>query len=157
MLFRSPSLIKKIDVQERFKFNNIWYMILSMIIGFTMIAVENRISITSNTEFSFMYLVFAGACMSIGVVVPGISSTIILMILGVYSAYISSIAEVYLPIILPIGIGLSIGSLICMKIIKYLLYKYYIKTYYSIIGFSVGSAFVLYPGINFDLTGVISI
>lgn len=152
-----PSLIKKIDVQERFKFNNIWYMILSMIIGFTMIAVENRISITSNTEFNFMYLVFAGACMSIGVVVPGISSTIILMILGVYSAYITSIAEVYLPIIFPIGIGLSIGAIICMKIIKKLLDKYYIKTFYSIIGFSIGSAFVLYPGINFDLTGVISI
>lgn len=56
--------------------------------------------------------------MSIGVIVPGVSSTIILMLLGVYSAYLTSVSSVYLPILVPMGIGLIIGSLIFMKITK---------------------------------------
>lgn len=152
-----PALFIEAEKKEKFKIKNIWYVIFSMIIGVTMVVLENRITISSNTEYSFIYLIFAGICMSIGVVVPGVSSTIILMLLGVYSAYLTSVAEIYLPVLIPIGIGLCIGAIICMKIIKYLLDNYYIQTFYSIIGFTIGSVFVLYPGISFDLTGLVSI
>lgn len=152
-----PVLFKETEKKEEFKLKNIWFMFFSMIFGIAMVIAENRIAISSNTEFSFMYLVLVGICMSIGVVVPGVSSTVILMLLGVYSAYLTSVAEIYLPVLIPIGIGLALGSLISMKIIKYLLDNYYIQTFYSIIGFTIGSVFVLYPGISFDLTGLISV
>lgn len=152
-----PALLKEIEKKGKFKFENIWYLIISMIIGVGMVFLENRMIINSGTEFSFFYLVLSGMLMSIGVIVPGVSSTVILMLLGVYSAYLTSVAGFYLPILIPIGIGLTIGSLICMKIIKYLLDKFYIQTFYSIIGFTIGSVFVLYHGITFDLTGLISI
>ena len=152
-----PQLLKEIQKKGKFKFEYTWYMFVTMTIGVGMVILENRININSGTEFSFWYLVFAGMCMSIGVIVPGVSSTVILMLIGVYSAYLTSIAGLYLPILIPIGIGLIIGCLICMKIIKYLLDNFYIQTFFSIIGFTVGSVFVLYPGITFDLRGLISI
>ena len=111
--------------------------------------VERNNVISSNKDFDFWYLVFSGICMSIGIIVPGVSSTVILMLLGVYSTYLMSVAGLYLPILFPMGVGIIIGSLICMKIIKYLLDNYYIQTFYSIIGFTMGSVFVLYPGISF--------
>lgn len=95
--------------------------------------------------------------MSIGVIIPGVSNTIILMLLGVYSAYLTSVAELYFPILIPMGIGLMIGSIICMKFTKFLLNKFYMPTFYAIIGFTIGSVFVLYPGITLDLNGIISI
>ena len=152
-----PAILKKIEKKEEYRFRYMFYMIVSMLIGFGMIFLENRIMINSCQEFSFIYLIFAGICMSIGVVVPGVSSTIILMLLGVYSAYLTSISNLYIPILIPIGIGIGIGSLICIKIIKFLMDNYYIQTFYSIIGFTIGSVFVLYPGISFDLTGVVSV
>ena len=94
--------------------------------------------------------------MSIGVIVPGVSSTIILMLLGVYSAYLTSVSSVYLPILVPMGIGLIIGSLIFMKITKVLLNKFYAQTFYTIIGFTLGSIFVIWPEFTFDLNGIIS-
>lgn len=151
-----PQLLNEVEKKEKFKFKYIWYMLATMIIGVGMVALENKMTINSGNEFNLWYLFFAGICMSIGVIVPGVSSTVILMLLGVYSAYLTSIAGVYLPILLPIGIGLIIGCLICMKIIKYLLDNFYIQTFYSIIGFTIGSVFVLFPGISFDLTGLIS-
>lgn len=152
-----PQLLKETEKKEKFKLKYIWYMLVTMIIGAGMVVLENRMTINSETEFSLWYLILSGICMSIGVIVPGVSSTVILMLLGVYSAYLTSIAGLYFPILIPIGIGLFIGCLICMKIIKYLLDNFYIQTFYSIIGFTIGSVFVLYPGITFDLRGLISI
>ena len=44
-----------------------------------------------------------------------------------------------------------------MKIIQYLLNKYHSQTIFGIIGFSLGSVLILYPGYAFNLTSFISI
>ena len=95
--------------------------------------------------------------MSIGFIVPGDSSTIILMLMGVYSTYLSSVSYFYFPVLIPKGIGLIIGCLICMKTTKFLLDHFYAQTFYSIIGFTLGSTFVLLPNISFDLSGLLCI
>ena len=95
--------------------------------------------------------------MSVGIIVPGVSSTIILMLMGVYSTYLSSISCLYFPVLIPMGIGLILGCLICMKITKFLLNHFYAQTFYTIIGFTLGSIFVLLPDIGFDLNGLICI
>ena len=152
-----PTLLKQVEKKGRFKFCYIFYLLVAVAIGLAMVIMERNIVTTASDRFSFFYLIFAGMCMSVGVVVPGVSSTVILMLLGVYSSYLTSVARVYLPVLVPIGIGLFIGSLIWMKLIKFLLNKYHNQTFYSIIGFTIGSVFVLYSGITFDLNGVTSI
>lgn len=93
--------------------------------------------------------------MSIGVVVPGVSNTIILMLLGVYPIYLSSVSSVYLPFLIPLAIGLIIGGLIFMKITRFLLNRFYAQTFYSIIGFTLGSILVLIPEMSFGIETVI--
>lgn len=44
-----------------------------------------------------------------------------------------------------------------MKIIKCLLEKYHSETIFGIIGFSLGSIFILFPGYSFNLESLISI
>lgn len=95
--------------------------------------------------------------MSIGIVVPGISSTLILMCFGIYNIYLSSISSMNLSVLIPIGTGAIIGGIIFLKIIKYLLDNYYMQTFYSIIGFTLGSILVLYMPLTFDFSGIISI
>ena len=141
-----PSLIKEVNEKETFKPQNVVYLLIALAIGMITVIVENQINIVSNGDkMSIMYLVMSGAIMSIGIVVPGVSSTIILMLLGVYSIYLQSVANLYLPVLIPLGIGLVLGSIIVMKITKKLLETHYGKTFYSIIGFTIGSVFVLLP------------
>ena len=141
-----PSLIKEVNEKETFKPQNVIYLLIALGIGAITVIVENRMNIVSNGDsMSIMYLVMCGAIMSIGIVVPGVSSTIILMLLGVYSVYLQSVANLYLPILIPMGIGLILGSIIVMKLTKKLLETYYAQTFYSIIGFTIGSIFVLLP------------
>ena len=141
-----PSLIKEVNEKETFKPQNVVYLLIALAIGMITVIVENQINIVSNGDkMSIMYLVMSGAIMSIGIVVPGVSSTIILMLLGVYSVYLQSVANLYLPVLIPLGIGLVLGCIIVMKITKKLLETHYGKTFYSIIGFTIGSVFVLLP------------
>lgn len=153
-----PALLKNINNKEKFKISNLIYFIVALIIGFAMVMLERNIPNTiENENFSFIYLFVAGLCMSAGVVVPGVSSTVILMLFGVYGCYLNSISNMYLSVLIPIFSGLLIGSIFCMKIIKYLFNNFYVQTFYSIIGFTLGSIFVLYPGISFDIQGIVSI
>lgn len=149
-------LFKRTNKEEKLKIKNFSYLIISLIIGIGMVYIENKIGIESVQNASFTYLVLSGFLMSIGIVVPGVSNTIILMLLGVYSIYLSSVSSLYLPILIPIGIGVIFGSIIFMKIIKYLLDKFYIQTMFSIIGFTLGSILVLFPEIVTLLEGIIS-
>lgn len=55
------------------------------------------------------------------------------------------------------GIGLAIGCIVFLLVIKFLLKHFYMQTYYSIIGFTLGSVMVLYTPISFDLAGFISV
>ena len=141
-----PSLIKEVNEKEKFKPQNVIFLLIALAIGIITVVLENRMhTITNLDNISIMYLVMCGAIMSVGIVVPGVSSTIILMLLGVYSVYLQSVANLYLPVLIPLGIGLILGSIIVMKLTKKLLEKYYAQTFYSIIGFTIGSIFVLLP------------
>lgn len=87
----------------------------------------------------------------------GVSSTIILMLLGVYSTYLSAISVANMTVLFPMIIGAGIGSIVFMKIIQKFLNKYHLQTLFGIIGFSLGSVLILYPGYSFNLESFISI
>lgn len=130
-------------------------MIIAFFVGIILIAFEKSLNlnaIASTFASNPIYLVFAGFLMSIGIVVPGISNTIILMCLGVYSTYISAISSVNLSILIPLAIGVLCGGIIWLKIISILLKKHHQPTFYAIIGFTLGSIFVLLPNLRFDAT-----
>ncbi|MCI9063810.1 MAG: DUF368 domain-containing protein, partial [Clostridia bacterium] len=132
-----PPLVKKACYKQSFKLSYLIYMLLTFAIGVGLVILENNLStITSATEYSYTFLIISGFLMSAGVIIPGISSTLILMLLGVYDAYLISVSSLYLPLLIPMGIGLFIGSIICMKLIKFLLDKFYTQTFFSIIGFT---------------------
>lgn len=153
-----PELLKKVCQKQTFKLHYLIIICFSFFIGVFLVLIENHIHISnSSNEYSFLFLVFSGLLMSAGVIIPGISSTLILMLLGVYDSYLISIASLYIPFLIPLGIGLVVGCIICMRLIKFLLDKFYAPTFYSIIGFTLGSIFVLYPGFSFDINGIISI
>lgn len=153
-----PSLIKESTSKTKFKASYILYLLFSLALGIFLVLLEKNISINiSTTEFNIFFLILSGFLMAAGVIIPGVSSTLILMLLGVYDAYLLSISTLYLPFLIPIGIGLIIGSIVFMKLTKYLLDNYHAPTFFSIIGFTLGSILVLYPGFTFDINGIISI
>ena len=153
-----PELMKKACSKEEFEIKDLFYLIISFLIGIGLVLLESELNLKSdNNEFSIIYIILSGFLMSAGVIIPGVSSTLILMLMGIYDAYLISISKLYLPFLVPLAVGLVIGSILCMKLIKFLLDKFYTKTFFCIIGFTIGSVFVLYPGFTWNIEGLSAI
>ena len=145
-----PILLKKANNKSGFRLHYLLYFLFTFSIGILSIRLERILPQLINLELSsnyFFYLILSGFLMSTGVVIPGVSSSVILMILGVYTTYLSAVANIDLSILFPIGIGLLIGCILLLKLIQFLFNNYYSQTFYGIIGFVLGSALVLYPRI----------
>lgn len=153
-----PSLFKTANQTKGFRLHYLIYTIATFLFTLFLLSLENILSSTiSSANTNVFFLIFAGFIMSIGVVVPGVSSSVLLMILGIYDIYLFSIATMDLFVLIPMGIGLLFGGFAFLKLIKYSLEHFHIQTYYSIIGFVLGSIPILYPGIELNFTGFISI
>lgn len=141
-----PSLFKQVNKKKKFKISFLFYTFISFSFGLFLFLLENKISNSYiSIQSSFIFLFLSGFFMSAGVVIPGISSTVILMCFGTYYLYLESIAILNLNVLIPMGIGLICGGIFFLILIRSLLKNYSYQTYYSIIGFVLGSIFVLLP------------
>lgn len=103
-------------------------------------------------------LFFAGWLGSMAMLLPGISGSFVLLLLGAYSTAIAALSDLNLPIIAVIGAGVGVGFIISSKVIHYLLSRIPTVMYAIIIGLIAGSVFVIFPGLPGDfLTGLISL
>lgn len=168
-----PILLRNINKGKTIRLHYFIYTIVAFGIGLLAVILENYMStnilstdsnmlksLSTNTPFSFssiIILIIAGFFMSIGIVVPGVSSTLILMCFGIYDFYLNAISTMNLSILIPLATGVIIGGFIFLKIIKYLLDNYHMQTFYSIIGFTLGSILVLYVPISFNFIGLASV
>ena len=162
MLLGSIYVLAKSNINHYEKNNKTEYIsfFICFFIGLGLIYLENissaQVEYISN-NYNPLFLILSGFLMSIGIIVPGVSSTIILMLLGVYNAYLASISTLNINVLFPMVIGVVIGSAIFMKIVQKLLNTYHSQTMYGIIGFSLGSVLILFPGYSFNLESLISI
>ena len=114
-------------------------------LGIFLVILEQKISKFNDTDYNFLFLIISGFFMSAGIIIPGVSNTLILMFLGIYELYLDAVSIIYLPFLFPLLIGIFLGSIFFMKLTKFLLDKFYPQTFFAIIGFTLGSVFILYP------------
>ena len=108
-------------------------------------------------EFTFklaMRIFIAGYIGAIAMVIPGISGSLLMLILGVYTIVMKSIPTLFVPseffhalfLLLPNGIGVLLGLICGAKLVAWLLKKAPNHTYAVILGLLLGSAVNLFPG-----------
>ena len=100
---------------------------------------------------------FLGMICAIAMIVPGISGSFLLLILGGYGTVTAAISRLNLGILLPFGLGVVAGLIIGVKVMRYLLSKYQQQTYVAILGLMMGSLYQMYFPIEMDGMGIFSI
>ena len=88
-------------------------------------------------NFILLFLIgFAGAA---AMVIPGISGSFILLILGAYYTVIKAITDLNIPVLIPIGLGVLAGFILSARLIGFLMEKFPKITYAFILGLVAGS------------------
>ncbi len=102
---------------------------------------------TPLTTMQILFMVLAGILVAVALVLPGLSASFVLFMLGIYDVALSAACDLYLPILIPLGIGLVIGTLGSANLIKYCLAHYPAKSYLFTLGIIVASLVMMFPGI----------
>ena len=97
-------------------------------------------------EQGFMLLV-AGAVAAVALILPGISVSYLLLVLGLYAPTIQAIGRLDVLFLLPLGVGLLLGIVATTKLLEHLMQKYPLATYLIILGFVTASIPTIFPGV----------
>jgi putative membrane protein len=95
----------------------------------------------------FIFLFIAGIVISVALILPGISTSFMLLVLGMYDITIKAINNLYVSYLAPIAIGLAFGVIATAKILENAMQKKPSQTYMLILGFVVGSIVPVFPGL----------
>ncbi|CAG9619898.1 DUF368 domain-containing protein [Sutcliffiella rhizosphaerae] len=143
-----PLLVKESNIKETFKARHYTLLVVSLLLLASMAFLQEStrpiiVALDMNTA---IILFFAGALASTSMLLPGISGSMVLLILGFYTTAITAIKDFNFPIIIVIGLGVAVGFILSSKMIKYILVKYPVMTYAAIIGLVTGSTAIIYNG-----------
>ena len=144
-----PILFQKIKGNTKSISNLFIFLItFSCVLLFTFLQGKTHMVSFQDLDIIGYFLLFlVGIVAAATMIIPGISGSFILMLIGYYEPIINTIRDLShmiqikenIMILLPFGLGILIGIVGIAKLIEYLLHKYEIKTYYGIIGFVLSS------------------
>ena len=153
LIFGGVSLIMKKIKGKGSKINYlIFFIVFFFVISLNFLKTGLiEISFTNMGIIDYLLLLLMGFIASSAMVIPGISGSFILMVLGYYDKIIYTITTITdfsklgsnLLILVPFGIGVIIGIVFMAKLITNLIKKYETKTYFAIMGFVLSSVVVL--------------
>jgi len=133
------------NIVETAKINITRKNVILMLLPFIILLLLNIFSNNAfNVSINFINLILIGILEALTMIIPGVSGSAILMMLGVYETIIDSLSSLdHLDILLPFIIGIIIGVIALSKILNNLFKKHKISCYYVILGFSIATIFIL--------------
>lgn len=152
--------------------------ILSFAVFFVLVVASATLgggdSATTAVSFSFLNMLklFAvGVISAATMVIPGVSGSMIMMVLGYYNviidtitAFINALKDMNISamldtfvVLVPFGLGVAIGIVLVAKLIEFVLKKYTLIAYWAIIGLIVASPFAILILMDVGAFGVVEI
>ncbi|MBQ9986990.1 MAG: DUF368 domain-containing protein [Erysipelotrichales bacterium] len=161
IVFSIPSLIKS-EMKGK-KLDLIWFILGLAVIaamyyfspekGDVVITVFPAVSL-----FRLIKLIFVGSLSGAAMLLPGISGSMLMLIIGEYYYFKSYIANVFtfqINVLIPlaaIALGIVLGIILSSKVTSYCLEKYRARTMSFILGLIIASSVVLIPLQSYTLT-----
>ena len=137
-----PSLVKEANRDsERDKIDLIWFWTTFIISG---IALYGLNFVVGSLSASFFNFILAGSLLALGILVPGLSPSNLLLILGLYAPMLTGFKSFDLfGTFLPIGIGAVLTLIAFSKFMDYALRVYHSRVYHFIIGIVLSSTLLI--------------
>jgi putative membrane protein len=179
LILGSIPVVIKSHSDMKFSVNRLLAFILGVaVVIFLALMQKSKQEMGTTVDFSsyafidYIYLFFCGTISASAMIIPGVSGSFLLILLGVYWAVLSSISGLFtlfidagfnaelqarILILSSLGIGIVLGILVIARIMSWALKKYPAPTMYVILGLIVGSVYQIYPGFEFNFNGFLAV
>ena len=134
-------------------------VVISLLAG-AAIAVSVAFATPAQENKNFLYLVVCGAVAFSSMIIPGLSGSFVLVLMGNYFLVLNGISDftsalkdfdsaaltnIFLGIILPVGIGVAIGFVAFSHLLHWLFKHFHDHTVALLTGFILGSLLIIWP------------
>lgn len=160
VLYRSLQK-KKQEAENRIPFSGwlAFLILFAIAVGMPLLNSSSEIMSTiTATPGTMVILFFIGIIAAATMVVPGVSGSLVLMILGYYYGIINSLKSFFdalkafdisavlelCMILVPFGIGVLLGIFLIAKLITFLFESFGVQTYCAIFGLILASPFAIF-------------
>lgn len=154
VLFSIPIVALEEKEVLKGKYKNIIFTIIGagLVILISVFNPAADVNVSSLTFGSGIYIFIAGAIAITAMVLPGISGSTLLLIFGLYLPIVTAVKEflhlnfAYFPALLVFGLGIIVGVVSIIKLIRMCLNKFRSQTIYAILGLMIGSLYSIVQG-----------
>lgn len=154
VLFSIPLVIIEEKEVVKGNYKNIIFTIIGamLVVLISIFNPASDVNINNLTFGSAIYIFITGAIAITAMVLPGISGSTLLLIFGLYLPIVSAVKEFlhmnfsYFPALFMFGMGIIVGIISVIKLIRMCLKKYRSQTIYAIIGLMIGSLYSIVQG-----------
>lgn len=157
-----PALLKESTKQKRRDIIDIIWLFGTLIVGF--LFLYSMDSLFGTIPANFFGFILAGGLIALGILVPGLSPSNLLLVLGLYDPMLNGFKNFdVFGTFLPIALGGLLVLLTLSKFIEWLLKRFYSRMYHFIIGIVLASTIliVIPPVANYSgftlITGIVSL
>lgn len=133
-----------------------WKSAIYILIGFAVVMIfaflpEDIFTGSANSTKTNMFMqLLSGFIAAVALVLPGISVSYMLLLMGMYDKTMVAISELDILFLLPMVIGLMAGIILITKFLEKVMNNYPEPTYLIILGFVIGSIVQVFPGLPDD-------
>lgn len=106
-------------------------------------AIVNLVPVDTPDHPAFIF--FAGSIAICAMLLPGISGSFILLILGKYAYILNALSDLQLSVIIPFSLGCLCGLLFFARLLNWLLGRFHAVTLATLIGLLIGSLWRIWP------------
>ena len=137
-----PSLIKEsVKESDRDRADTITFWLSFILSGIFLYSLNGMVG---TLPANFLSFVLAGALIALGILIPGLSPSNLLLILGLYTPMLTGFKRLDLfGTFLPIGIGGALALILFSKAMDYILKHYHSRVYHFIIGIVLSSTLLI--------------
>ncbi len=101
--------------------------------------------ITELTLATGVMVFLAGVISSATMIIPGVSGSFVLLLIGMYSTFIRAASDLNFAVLAVLVPGFIVGIVLVSKVINFLLTRYHGITYWGINGLVLGSVVAIWP------------
>jgi len=164
MIIGCVPMIYKRAVSDKIRFRSVALFVAAfvfmLVLAFTSdgsLTNQTLAQLGGITPSLLAWIFFAAFISAMAMIIPGISGSIIMLMLGAYTVAVEAISTFNFVILFVVGTGVILGSLAGIRIVKTALRIDSQGLYCAVLGLIIGSIFIVYPGFSQDITGVIAI
>ena len=103
---------------------------------------------------NFVGWLICGLLWGLSFIVPGFSSSTLLLFFGIYSAMADGISHLDFGVLIPLGIAMLATLLLLSKVMKFVFDRYYSIVSHCVLGFVVATTLMILPSFNTNVWNI---